>query len=96
MSTNGRKPENLQVGRLEIAKKKAQRTGKKKQKKKSELGRKKRGTTSQMLRDRGAERSTVTTDCLSDDSESGECWTVNVYSAVPVFTLTTSAYVSSA
>jgi hypothetical protein len=33
MSTNGRKPENLQVGRLEIAKKKAQRTGKKKQKK---------------------------------------------------------------
>jgi hypothetical protein len=37
MSTNGRKPENLQVGRLEIAKKKAQRTGKK-NRKKSELG----------------------------------------------------------
>jgi hypothetical protein len=33
MSTNGRKPENLQVGRLEIAKKKAQRTGKKNRKK---------------------------------------------------------------
>ena len=49
-----------------------------------------------MLRDCGAERSMVSTDCLSDDSESGECWTVNVYSAVPVFTLTTSAYVSSA
>jgi hypothetical protein len=49
-----------------------------------------------MLRDRGAERSTVTTDFLSEDSESVECWTVNVYSAVPVFTLTTSAYVSSA
>ena len=32
MSMNGRKPENLQVGRLEIAKKKAQRTGKKNEK----------------------------------------------------------------
>ena len=96
MSTKGRKPENLQVGRLEIAKgKKAQKTGKKKEKK-SELGCKKRETASQMLRDCGAERSMVSTDCLSDDSESGECWTVNVYSAVPVFTLTTSAYVSSA
>jgi hypothetical protein len=42
MSTNGRKPENLQVGRLEIAKKKAQRTGKK-NRKKSELGRKNAG-----------------------------------------------------
>ena len=36
MSTNGRKPENLQVGRLEIAKKKAQRTGKKNRKKKNQ------------------------------------------------------------
>ena len=42
MSMNGRKPENLQVGRLEIAKKKAQRTGKK-NRKKSELGRKNAG-----------------------------------------------------
>ena len=39
MSTNGRKPANLQVGRLEIAKKKkAQRTGKKNRKKNQNWG----------------------------------------------------------
>jgi hypothetical protein len=42
MSMNGRKPENLQVGRLEIAnkkkKKKAQRTGKKNRKKNQNWG----------------------------------------------------------
>jgi hypothetical protein len=43
MSTNGRKPENLQVGRLEIAKKKLRGRARKKNKKKSELGRKNAG-----------------------------------------------------
>ena len=43
MSMNGRKPENLQVGRLEIAKKKSSEDGQEKRKKKSELGRKNAG-----------------------------------------------------
>ena len=81
---------------MKSQKKKSSENGQEKRKKKSELGCKKRETASQMLRDCGAERSMVSTDCLSDDSESGECWAVNVYSAAPVFTLTTSAYVSSA
>jgi hypothetical protein len=36
MSTNGRKPENLQVGRLEIAKKKLRGRARKKKKKKNQ------------------------------------------------------------
>ena len=38
MSTNGRKPENLQVGRLEIAKKKSSEDGQEKQKKNQNWG----------------------------------------------------------
>ena len=81
---------------MKSQKKKSSENGQEKRKKNQNWGVKKRETASQMLRDCGAERSMVSTDCLSDDSESGECWAVNVYSAAPVFTLTTSAYVSSA
>ena len=55
MSTNGRKPENLQVGRLEIAKKKAQRTGKKNEKKNQNWGVKTRDHESNAKRPWGGE-----------------------------------------
>ena len=96
--TEGRKPKNLQVGRLEITEEKARRRARKERKRKKKIqnwGVKTRDRKS-MLRDCGAERSIVSADCLSDDSESGECYAVNECSLASVFTLTTSVCVSSA
>jgi hypothetical protein len=69
--TEGRKPKNLQVGRLEITKKKKKLANEQEREKKVQNWGAKTRDHESMLRDCGAERSMVSTDCLSDDSSSG-------------------------